>query len=330
MRIGAWAFLSLLLCFAAGSAFCADVPKSKDPAFLKRYEGSQIIAYTVRNYDRYIMARGDAPTPFAKTETVEGQIIRLTYLIAQGSEGHTSLELLRNYESALEDAGLSQTLERADQGNTVETLLKPFYYQMPRVEASWNSPVGQANDIFYVTYHGTKDGKDISVAVLTLEYGSAAYESKAYSIHPGDVLVYVDVVTAKSVENKMVVVKAADMADALATKGSIDLYGIYFDVDKSDIKPDSAKTLDEIASLLKIDLSLKLEISGHTDNTGDKDHNMALSEARAKAVVDVLVKKYGIDPARLEAKGYGDTMPVASNDTDEGRAKNRRVELKKI
>jgi OOP family OmpA-OmpF porin len=276
------------------------------------------------------LARGDAPTPFAKSETVEGQVIRILYLVAQGSEGHTSLELLRNYEAALEEAGLSQTLERADQANTLQDVYKPFIFQTPQVEAAWDGPITQADNIFYVAYHGAKDGKDINVAVLTMEYTGGPYDSKAYSIRAGDVLVYVDVVTAKSVENKMVVVKAADMADALATKGSIDLYGIYFDVDKSDIKPDSTKTLDEIASLLKIDLSLKLEISGHTDNTGDKDHNMALSEARAKAVVDVLVKKYGIDPARLEAKGYGDTMPVASNDTEDGRAKNRRVELRKI
>jgi len=149
-------------------------------------------------------------------------------------------------------------------------------------------------------------------------------------IKPGEVLVVVDVVTAKAVEIRMVEVKAADMADALATKGTVSIYGIYFDVDKTDIKPESAKTLDEMASLLKIDRSLKLEISGHTDSTGDKDHNMKLSQGRAAAVVDVLVKKYGIDPARLQPNGYGDTKPVAANDTEDGRAKNRRVELKKL
>src|SRR5205085_8448224 len=117
--------------------------------------------------------------------------------------------------------------------------------------------------------------------------------------------VVVDVVAAKAVEIKMVEVKASDIADALATKGTIDIYGILFDVDKTDIKPESAKTLDEVASLLKIDRSLKLEIAGHTDNSGGADHNQKLSEGRAQAVVDALVKKYGIDAARLQAKGYG-------------------------
>jgi outer membrane protein OmpA-like peptidoglycan-associated protein len=105
---------------------------------------------------------------------------------------------------------------------------------------------------------------------------------------------------------------------------------VYFDTDKTDVKPDSSATLDEVASLLKIDRSLKLEISGHTDNSGDKAHNMALSQGRANAVVKLLVSKYGIDAKRLIAKGYGDTKPVAPNTTDDGKAKNRRVELRKI
>lgn len=85
-----------------------------------------------------------------------------------------------------------------------------------------------------------------------------------------------------------------------------------------------------MASVLKIDRGLKLEISGHTDNTGDKAHNEKLSEARAQAVVKALVAKYGIDAKRLTAKGYGDSKPVAPNTTDDNKAKNRRVELKKV
>jgi outer membrane protein OmpA-like peptidoglycan-associated protein len=128
----------------------------------------------------------------------------------------------------------------------------------------------------------------------------------------------------------MVTVKAADMADALATKGFIDLYGVYFDTDKTTLKPESDATLSEVASLLKIDRSLKLEVSGHTDNSGSSAHNMTLSQGRADAVVGALVGKYGIDKTRLVAKGYGDSKPVAPNTDDVGKAKNRRVELRKI
>ena len=119
-------------------------------------------------------------------------------------------------------------------------------------------------------------------------------------------------------------------AAVLGKVGRVDVYGIHFDVDKADIKPESKATLDEIAKLLKDDPGLRLEVAGHTDNTGSVAHNQALSERRAAAVVDALVKNYKIDRARLQPKGYGDTKPVASNSTLEGKAENRRVELKKL
>ncbi len=120
------------------------------------------------------------------------------------------------------------------------------------------------------------------------------------------------------------------LAQILATTGKVDIYGILFDTDKTDIKPASKPTLDQVAKLLKDDPTLKLEVSGHTDSTGGAAHNMVLSQDRAKAVVDALVKQYGIDPTRLQSKGYGDTKPVAPNDTDANKAKNRRVELRKL
>jgi outer membrane protein OmpA-like peptidoglycan-associated protein len=120
------------------------------------------------------------------------------------------------------------------------------------------------------------------------------------------------------------------IAKTLAETGTARIYGIYFDVDKSDIKSGSKATLDEIAGVLKADPTLTLEVSGHTDNSGTNAHNLILSRNRAVAVVNALVRDYGIVSSRLRAQGYGDTRPVESNDTDAGKAKNRRVELKKL
>ena len=159
-------------------------------------------------------------------------------------------------------------------------------------------------------------------------WGAPDFPNAPLKVQQGQVVAALDIVSSKAIEIKMVT--AADMADALATRGFIALYGVYFDTDKTTIKPESTKTLGEVASLLKIDRSLRLEISGHTDNTGTADHNQKLSEGRAQAVVDALAKSFGIDPSRLQAKGYGATKPVASNDTEDGRAKNRRVELRKL
>jgi len=117
------------------------------------------------------------------------------------------------------------------------------------------------------------------------------------------------------------------MGDDIERTGRVAVYGIYFDTDSYTIKPESDPTLKAIAELLKTKSNLNLYVVGHTDMTGDFDHNMKLSENRAKAVVDALVKDYGISAKRLIAKGDGPLAPVSTNKTDEGRQLNRRVEL---
>jgi outer membrane protein OmpA-like peptidoglycan-associated protein len=116
------------------------------------------------------------------------------------------------------------------------------------------------------------------------------------------------------------------MSDIQAT-GHASVYGIYFDFDKADIKPESESALKEIAKLLQENSSLKLHVVGHTDNVGNIDYNMKLSKARADAVVKELTTRYKVSAQKLKAYGVGSLAPVASNKTDEGRAKNRRVEL---
>ncbi|NJK97653.1 MAG: OmpA family protein [Bacteroidales bacterium] len=101
---------------------------------------------------------------------------------------------------------------------------------------------------------------------------------------------------------------------------------IFFDTDKFTLKPESAVELEHLLKLLKDNPKVKIQISGHTDNVGTPEHNRILSENRAKAVVDFLTRN-GIEIDRLSAKGFGETQPVAKNDTDEGRAQNRRTEF---
>lgn len=117
------------------------------------------------------------------------------------------------------------------------------------------------------------------------------------------------------------------MGDDIERTGRVAIYGIYFDTDSYKIKPDSEPTLKAISELLKTKTSLNVYVVGHTDITGDFDHNMKLSEERAKSVVNALVNDYGISAKRLNAKGNGPLSPVSTNKTDEGRQLNRRVEL---
>lgn len=104
------------------------------------------------------------------------------------------------------------------------------------------------------------------------------------------------------------------------------LNNIFFDTDKFDLKPESKEELAIVVDLMKTNAGMVIEISGHTDNQGAADYNLKLSESRAKSVVSYLVAA-GVPAARLKFKGYGDSRPSAANDTEEGRAKNRRIEL---
>ena len=123
-------------------------------------------------------------------------------------------------------------------------------------------------------------------------------------------------------------VSSSAMLDALNKDGFIAL-DIHFDTAKATIKADSTAQVDEIASLLKANPKLKLSVEGHTDNTGTPEGNRKLSDARAASVKAALVAK-GIEAPRLQSKGFGQDKPVADNRTEEGRAKNRRVELVKL
>lgn len=148
-----------------------------------------------------------------------------------------------------------------------------------------------------VLAHYTKNGRDI--------WANVHYDGGDYAIQVAD---------------------AADLAKQLAKDCHAALYGVLFDFNKSTLRPESDSVLQNVLTLLQKDSALTLEIQGHTDNVGDDAYNQTLSDARARSVMAWLTS-HGVAAARLSAKGFGKTKPVATNDTDEGRAKNRRVEI---
>jgi outer membrane protein OmpA-like peptidoglycan-associated protein len=140
-------------------------------------------------------------------------------------------------------------------------------------------------------------------------------------------VVLLEIVETTAMETGLVNVDAAAMAKEIAQSGHVALYGIHFDTNSAELKAESQPALQEIATLLKQDAGLKLLVVGHTDSVGGYEANVALSNRRAAAVLQELTTKYGIVAARLRAVGVGMAAPVASNETEEGRARNRRVEL---
>jgi len=327
-----WFSLVAAIAFASAVS-AADLPGAKDPSFLKRFQGAEIVHYLNLPYESLTIWSPDPKNPTANwvATSAEGQVTRILYHLPSG---HTVLEVLRNYEQTFRQLGLTVITEhRGDRDFAYYTGTAVYGQSWEARNYDWTQlGIYGMTDNAYVTAKGTVNSKPVTIALWVGLYNGprdSQYEQKVH-FNSDQPVVLLDVVTAKDVVNQMVLVKAAYMADALASKGFIDLYGVYFDTDKTEVKPESNATLDEIASLLKIDRSLKLEISGHTDNTGAKDHNLKLSQGRADAVKAVLVSKYGIDGARLSAKGYGDTKPVAPNTSEANKAKNRRVELRKV
>jgi len=126
-----------------------------------------------------------------------------------------------------------------------------------------------------------------------------------------------------------VVASAADLSSGIDTTGHAVVPGILFDTAKADVKDESKPALDEVAKLLSQNPKLRLWVVGHTDSVGSVASNVDLSKRRAAAVIAVLVSRYHIAPTRLDSFGNGPYAPVASNDTDDGRKQNRRVEIVK-
>lgn len=162
------------------------------------------------------------------------------------------------------------------------------------------------------TFKLTNDGKEVWVDVwaeFTGKYGLTIVEKAAMA--------------------QDIVASAETFSNDLKATGHTAVYGILFDTGKSALKPESAQAVAEVAKLLAADAALKVYVVGHTDNVGTLDANMKLSQERAESVVAELVRTHGVAAARLKAFGNGPYAPVASNDAEPGRAKNRRVELVK-
>jgi len=143
----------------------------------------------------------------------------------------------------------------------------------------------------------------------------------------GDGQTYYVTIVERQAMQQDVVASADALSSGLAATGHVEVPGIFFDFNKAEIKPESQPALEQVAKLLKDSPALKVWVVGHTDWVGSAETNTALSNARAAAVVRALTQQFGIASGRLAPQGLGPYAPVATNATDEGRAKNRRVEL---
>jgi outer membrane protein OmpA-like peptidoglycan-associated protein len=293
---------------AVGAARAQDIEGSMDHPLVSRYPGALITEYHVAAFDEFNLPLGKSNRDaLEKSQHLEGKVTRIAY---DAPSGRTVLEIYRNYESALTKAGFQ------------------ILYSCTN-----NEGCGDGSPVLYGT-HGSDDW-EWSAGQRYLSAKSPRTTGDVYvSLHIGQwsdlrrgpsLVLYV--VEMKPMEGGLVTVDAAALANDITNTGHSSVYGIYFDTGKAEVKPESDATLKEIAKLLQQHAGLKLLVVGHTDSVGALAANMDLSKRRAEAVVQALTTKYGVAAARLNGQGAGPLAPVASNKTEDGRAKNRRVEL---
>ncbi len=268
-----WVVALALVLSTAGWAE-TDKKGCQDPQlFPTRIPGYLISDCKARDFDsfEFIAAKG------ARVRH-EGKYSEVTYWLDDGQKEVGGLEIIRNYQVALEKIGGTVVTSDPQRSLTGKVVV---------------------------------DGREAWIDIVK-----------------GNRKIWLHIVESAQMKQH-IVADATVFADGLRTSGHVSVEGIYFDTGKAVVKAESTPALTEVARLLKTDPALKLWVVGHTDAVGTLDDNLKLSAARAEAVVAELVKTHGVAAARLKGQGVGPLAPVASNDAEDGRAKNRRVELVK-
>jgi OOP family OmpA-OmpF porin len=296
--------VTFLVCLTVAAWAQQDAEGSKDHPLIARYPGSFIAEYDQKEFDEYELPVGKSVETKdgwkMTTQHMEGKITLIHYEYPQG---RSHLEVYRNYQTALQKAGFQEVFKCVDREGCGAGDLKKLGY--------W----GGWNNHYLLTKLSRGEG-DVYAAVNWADGG----DNRA---------VFLGVFEVKPMEGGLITVNAAALGNDISRTGHSAVYGIYFDTGKADVKPESDAALGDIAKLLQQNAALKLHVVGHTDNVGQLASNMDLSHRRADAVVKALTTKYSIAAARLGAQGVGPLAPVASNDSEDGRSKNRRVELVK-
>lgn len=295
-----------IACLLSSSLALADEPKI--PSFITPYPGQKLYGSVqkVTDFDEHYLivakTKGNPP-PGAEFRKVEGKVTELTY---EHPEGRSALEVFKNFEQGLKQAGFKTVFSCAakDCGDTVAP--------MP----TWDGAITQWVAV---------DPNRYLVAKLDRPEGNVWVA--VYINLIGNSLNAVHIVEEKAMDTGMIKVDAAALKKGLEDNGYIAIYGIQFDTGKATLKPESAAAFEEVKKLLDGSPKLKLYVVGHTDDVGSESQNVALSNSRAAAVVQELTTKYKIAKDRLKSAGVGPYAPLASNRSDEGRAKNRRVVL---
>lgn len=317
----------ILILFAVSFPAQADIRGSADHPAIPRVAGAEIYGYAYSDYDAGTMlAEGEPGKLIVKNP--EGVRTRILYVTKPGD---TPTMVMANYAVALSELGevseiyscrnncrshaLSTTLWTRETMVPTESLKSPFYL------LAFTHNYGSAHYRYAeVVTDESKFHVGVFSAVIAGNNPNADVRQRTVAL--------VEILEIKDFEATLEFVDASQMQTEIAHTGHVALYGIQFDTNQATLKPESQNTLDEITKALNANPELQLYVVGHTDDLGALDYNNDLSLRRARTVVEALIAA-GIKRNRLSPVGVGPVAPIGSNDDEEGRALNRRVELVK-
>ncbi|ABC31018.1 Outer membrane protein and related peptidoglycan-associated (lipo)protein [Hahella chejuensis KCTC 2396] len=286
-----------------------DTAKEDHP-LLPRYPGADLRQRKVVDYERIsipvsALSGDDKPYQFETLDLV-GDLSRHYYEL----ENVSTLKLYENYKAALSKGGFATVYSCELQQCGDEYKSSHLGGLISLTESVYNY---YRKPYFIVASKDAAKGK----VYVALFIGGYEDETAVQQI----------ILESEALEDDLITVDVDSLSRDIDETGKALLYGVFFDTDKAVVKDESKPTLEAIAGLLKKRPELLLYVTGHTDDTGAFQHNIELSSARAKAVVERLIKDYGVAQARLTPYGVGPVAPEADNLSDAGKKRNRRVEL---
>ncbi|MEO0623076.1 MAG: OmpA family protein [Pseudomonadota bacterium] len=277
----------------------------------ERFPGAKIGHSSTRNYDEFTMYgapfEGNKPTEVIAAEG------RLGELIVEVGDDRSVLEVHRAYEKALKAAGFEEVF--ACKSNDCGVDLAWWMSKDRKLRIATNKP-----DQRYTSFQRLGAGSAEYFELVSTKWRHNRPEMRL-------VTVALTAVQTEAEETELAILDASAIAAAIAEGGTAAIYGIEFATDSAELLPASDPVIAEMAGYMQANPGAEILLVGHTDSVGALDYNMGLSQRRAESVRAALVQRHGIAPGRLGAHGVGFLAPAASNDSEGGRAANRRVEM---
>ncbi len=316
--------------FISVEANAKDAHGSKDHPLITRYPDTSIVSYHTSDFEEFMIAKGPITKESFQSQgnsalppviKYEGKTTSINY--KGNNKKISALAVYRNYEKAFAKHNFKTIFKCKSDDECGGWFAKQVYwYGDPKRQGRHrylDAPNLHGKRQVYYYWSGTTQvqGKNYVVSLLV------AQDTAAYS----PVKIILDVNSPEKLNDDKIGINLESMKDDIQNTGKVVLDGIFFDFDKATLKPASDKTLGIIAGYLKKHKNKNFFVVGHTDNKGAITYNRTLSTERARTVVRHLVEKHGIEISRLQPFGVGPVSPLSSNLHEEGRSKNRRVEL---